>query len=484
MDLRLLLKILGVLLILFSFSVLPPILVAVIYGNHHELPTFVTTFFIVMILGLAFWLPLKNYQRELRVREGFIIVTFFWVVFSALAAIPFMLSDSLRMSFTDAYFEAMSGFTTTGATVITGLDHLPHSILFYRNQLQWLGGMGIIVLAVAILPILGVGGMGLFKAEAPGPIKDAKLTPRIAGTAKVLYLIYMVVTVLCALSYWAAGMTPFDAIAHSFSTVANGGFSTHDESFTYFNSPVLEGVGVFFMALSGVNFALHYRAWHSRSLKAYWQDTEFRAYFWILLAASLAVSGILIFRGSLNLAFNNLHHGTFQLVSFMTTSGYAVADFANWPGFIPVLLVLTGFVGGCAGSTAGGLKVVRVVLLVKQSRREVARLIHPNAQLPIMLGDREVDERVLNAVWGFFGLYVVSFAFLMLLMMHAGADHITAFSAVAACINNVGPGLGDVATSFTTMNSTVKWLGSFAMLLGRLEIFTVLVLFSPTFWRS
>jgi len=484
MNLRLLLKIFGLLLVIFSFSMIPPIFVSILLENQRELDAFTHTFAIVITLGAALWLPLRNYQRELRTREGFIIVALFWVVFSALGSIPFMLSHSLSMSFTDAFFESMSGFTTTGATVISGLDSLPKSILFYRQQLQWLGGMGIIVLAVAVLPVLGVGGMQLFKAEAPGPIKDAKLTPRITGTAKALYSIYLVITILCALAYWAGGMSGFDAVAHSLSTVANGGFSTHDQSFAWFDSARLELIAIFFMVLSGVNFALHYGAWHSKSLKAYWRDTEFRAYLWILLGASALIFIYLSIHDGFPYVFEDLHHGPFQLVSFMTTSGFGVADFVNWPDFIPVLLVFSGFIGGCAGSTAGGLKVVRVVLLAKQSAREIKALVHPTAQLPIMLGDVQVSEKVTNAVWGFFGLYVASFVIMMLLMMAADVDQVTAFSAVAACINNVGPGLGDVASSFAGMTDPVKWLSAFAMLLGRLEIFTVLVLFSPTFWRA
>ncbi len=483
MDFRLLQKIFGLLLIIFSFSMLPPIFVA--YQNYHQdqIP-FTETFFIMLSIGIVLFLPVRHYEKELRNREGFIIVTLFWVIFSALGAIPFLLSDYVSMSVTDAVFESMSGFTTTGATVITGLDYLPRSLLFYRQELQWFGGMGIIVLAVAILPVLGIGGMQLFKAEAPGPIKDAKLTPRITGTAKALYLIYLVITIVCAVTYKLLGMNWFDAISHSLSTVANGGFSTHDASFAWFDSAALEIAAIFFMILSGVNFSLHYAAWHSRSLKSYWQDTELRAYLMILLISSILVSGYLAIHDGYQAAMADLHHGTFQLVSFMTTSGFGVAEFTSWPTFIPVLLIFTGFIGGCAGSTAGGIKVIRIVLLAKQGLREIKQLIHPNALLPIKLGKRKVEERVTSAVWGFFGLYIVSFGLLMLLMMAAGVDQVTAFSAVAACINNVGPGLGEVASSFTSMSDFVKWLSIFAMLLGRLEIFTVLVLFSPTFWRN
>jgi len=481
-DIRLLQKIFGLLLVIFSVSMVPPIFVAYQDFGREQQP-FIETLALMLVLGLALYWPVRNYQKELRTREGFIIVTLFWLVFSSLGAIPFMLSESLSMGFTDAFFESMSGFTTTGATVITGLDTLPRAILFYRQELQWFGGMGIIVLAVAILPVLGIGGMQLFKAEAPGPMKDSKLTPRIMGTAKALYLIYLVITVLCALTYRLLGMDWFDAVSHSLSTVANGGFSTHDKSFAWFDSAPLEIAAIFFMSLSGVNFALHYTAWNSKNLKAYWQDTEFRAYFKILLLGSLLVSVYLAVHDGYSAALADMHHGSFQFVSFMTTSGFGVADFTGWPTFIPVLLVFSGFIGGCSGSTAGGIKVIRIVLLARQGSREIKQLVHPNAQLPVMLGKIKVEDRVTNAVWGFFGLYVVSFTVLMLLMMAGGLDQVSAFSAVAACINNVGPGLGKVASNFTEMNDFIKWLGAFAMLLGRLEIFTALVLLSPTFWR-
>ncbi len=482
MDIRLLQKIFGLLLVIFSVSMVPPIFVAYQDFGREQQP-FIETLALMLILGMALYWPVRQYHKELRTREGFIIVTLFWLVFSALGAIPFMLSDSLSMGFTDAFFESMSGFTTTGATVITGLDALPRSILFYRQELQWFGGMGIIVLAVAILPVLGIGGMQLFKAEAPGPMKDAKLTPRIMGTAKALYLIYLVITILCALTYRLLGMNWFDAVSHSLSTVANGGFSTHDQSFAWFDSAPLEIAAIFFMSLSGVNFALHYAAWNSKNLKAYWQDTEFRAYLKLLLGGCLLVSVYLAIHDGYQAALADIHHGSFQFVSFMSTSGFGVADFTGWPTFIPVLLVFSGFIGGCSGSTAGGIKVIRIVLLARQGAREIKQLVHPNAQLPVMLGKLKVNERVTNAVWGFFGLYVVSFTILMLLMMAGGLDQVTAFSAVAACINNVGPGLGKVASNFTEMNDFIKWLGAFAMLLGRLEIFTALVLLSPTFWR-
>ena len=364
------------------------------------------------------------------------------------------------------------------------MDSLPHSILFYRQQLQWLGGMGIIVLAVAILPVLGIGGMQLYRAEIPGPVKDTKLTPRIAETAKSLWAIYLAITIVCSLSYWFAGMSIFDAISHAFSTVSTGGFSTHDASFAYFNSPLIEMVSVIFMMLSGINFSLHYTALRRTNLIIYLHDPEMRAYLLIMVSAVVLVCTHLLLKGMGYTLGETVHHGIFQVVSFMTTTGFTTSEFYQWPSFMPVLLIFIGFIGGCAGSTAGGLKVIRVMLLHKQGIREIMRLIHPSAWIPVKIGKKPQSYRVIDAVWGFFALYVVSFVIIMLLMMEAGLDQISAFSAVAACINNVGPGLGTVAMSFSTVSDPVKWLGCFAMLLGRLEIFTLLVLLTPAYWLS
>jgi len=482
MQYKIILKVFGLLLIVFSFTMLPPVIISFIYHEHIIRP-FLETFESVLLVGLLLWLPVRHVHDEMGTRDGFIIVALFWILFCGLGAVPFMLAPHPHMSFTNAFFEATSGFTTTGATVLTRLDFLPKSILFYRQQLQWFGGMGIIVLAVAILPVLGVGGMQLFRAETPGPIKDSKLVPRITETAKALYWIYIFMTVSCALCYWLGGMTVFDAITHSLSTVSTGGFSTHDASFGYFKSPLLEMISIIFMMLCGINFAVHYKVFRNRNIKAYWMDDEVRIYFLILLATGTLTSVYLSWHDNYHAISTHLHSGFFQVVSFMTTSGFTTTDFYNWPSFVPVLLIFVGFIGGCAGSTAGGMKVIRVLLLYRQGTREVTRLIHPNAQLPVMLGKSPVPENVIQAVWGYFGLYIVSFVALMLAMMATGVDQVTAFSTVGTCINNVGPGLGRVSANFAEMSDTVKWLAAFAMILGRLEIYTVLVLLSPTFWR-
>ena len=367
--------------------------------------------------------------------------------------------------------------------MIRGLDSLPHSSLYYRQQLQWLGGMGIIVLAVAILPMLGIGGMQLYRAETPGPMKDNKLTPRIAGTAKALWYIYLGLTIACAVSYWLARMTPFDALAHSFSTVAIGGFSPHDASIGYFDSATIELIASLFMLLSGVNFSLHFMAVRRLSLSPYIKDPEFRSYLAMLVGISVLCLTVLLAYDRFDFS-DGLVKSIFHTVSIATTTGFASSDFSSWPSFLPVLLILTSFAGACAASTGGGIKIIRVLLLFKQGFREIKRLVHPTGVFLIKLGKTSVSDRVVQAVWGFFATYVMLFLILMILLMANGIDQITAFSAVAACLNNLGPGLGDVAVNYSGLNDFTKYILSFAMLLGRLEIFTLLVLFTPYFWRK
>ncbi|MDT8407884.1 MAG: TrkH family potassium uptake protein [Methylococcales bacterium] len=477
------LKSIGLLLILFSATMFPPLLVSLIYQDNHE-HLFWQSFLIILLFGLILWFPLRHEHRQLYHRDGFLVVALYWMILGTIGAVPFLLAATPAMTFTDAVFESVSGFTTTGATVLQGLDDLPNSILYYRQQLQWLGGMGIVVLALAVLPILGIGGMQLFRAEVPGPIKDTKLTPRVTGTAKALWVIYLGITILCALAYRIAGMDWFDAICHSYSTVANGGYSTHDASFGYFNNPVLNAICIFFMVVSGLNFALHFVALSKNSIKVYWQDSEAVVYLAILLGCGLFVGLHLHYQAVNDFDLPTaLMHSLFQVVSFMTTAGFVTTDYTIWPGMLPVLLVFVGFIGGCAGSSAGGLKVIRVLLLYKQGQREIGRLIHPQAFHPVKVGREVQDERILDAVWGFFSLYVVAFVIIMLLMMEFGLDQVSAFSGVAASINNVGPALGEVAGSFKTASDPVKWLACFAMLLGRLEVFTILVLLSRRYWQ-
>ena len=472
------------LLMLFSSSMLPPIVVSLIYDDG-SMWAFIRGFVVTLVAGALIWLPVREERSELRLRDGFVIVAAFWVVLGTFGAAPLLFSTEPNMTFTDAVFEAISGLTTTGATVLSGLDNLPKSILYYRQQLQWLGGMGIIVLAVAVLPMLGVGGMQLYRAETPGPVKDTKLTPRITQTAKALWYIYLSLTIACAVFYMLAGMDLFDAISHSFSTVAIGGFSTHDASIGFFaDKPFVEGIAVIFMFLAGINFSLHFFAWRSNSIRHYFTDPEFRAYTLILVALLFVVLTGLYMSGQYDSLRETFTKGAFQVVSIATTTGFTTTNFAAWPGALPVLLLFASFIGGCAGSTGGGMKVMRCLLLYKQGVREVHRLVHPSAEVSVKLGSMPVPQRVIDAVWGFFAVYIVLFTLMMLLVLATGVDQVTAFSAIAASLNNLGPGLGDVASGFSNINNTSKWVCICAMLLGRLEIFTLLVLVSPTFWRN
>jgi trk system potassium uptake protein TrkH len=427
--------------------------------------------------------PARKHRKELKIRDGFIVVVMFWMALGFSGALPFFLTEVPKMSFTDAVFESMSGLTTTGATVLTGLDSLPKAVLFYRQFLQWLGGMGIVVLAVAILPLLGVGGMQLYRAETPGPMKDSKLTPRITETAKALWYIYLSLTILCAVAYKWAGMNWFDAVGHSFSTVAIGGFSTHDASMGYFNSPVIEMIAVAFMLIAGMNFSLHFLAWRHRTASHYWKDSELRTYLAILVFISIVVTCYLYFGRIYDTFWDAAHHGIFQTVSIGTTAGFTTAEYYLWPSFLPILLLMLSYIGGCAFSTGGGIKVIRIMLLFKQGYREILRLIHPNALFAIKVNGKALPAKVVGAVWGFFAMYVFCFSIMHLLLMATGLDVVTSFSAVTACLNNLGPGLGEVGANFGSINDPAKWILSVAMLLGRLEIFTLLVLLTPAFWR-
>ena len=467
---------------MFSLTMLPPIAFSIYYEDHFWLP-FVQGFGLTLAAGFLIWLPVHRSRKDLRLRDGFLVVASFWTVLGTFGAAPLYFAGGLDLSITDAVFESMSGLTTTGATILTGLDQLPVSILYYRQQLQWLGGMGIIVLAVAVLPMLGVGGMQLYRAETPGPVKDTKLTPRITETAKALWYVYLAFTIACMLCYRLAGMGWFDALCHAFSTVAIGGFSTHDASMAYFDSGLVDCVAIVFMFAAGINFSLHFFAWRYVSVKHYVRDPEFRAYAFILLSLSTIVVFSLFYYGGLNNPDQTLIKGIFQAVSIATTTGFTTENFALWPGALPALLIFASFIGGSAGSTAGGIKVIRWLLIYKQGAREVVRLVHPSAEIPVKLGNAAIPPRVVDAVWGFFSVYIVVFGLMLLIMMSTGLDQVTAFSAVAATLNNLGPGLGDVPSGFMSVSDTAKWVSVAGMLLGRLEIFTLLVLITPTFWR-
>jgi trk system potassium uptake protein len=485
-------RLLGLLLVLFSLTMLPPMAVSLHYADGNIMP-FIDSFTVLLLVGVLVWLPVRKHGRDLRLRDGFLVVALFWVVLGVAGAAPLLIAQRPMLSITDAIFEAVAGFTTTGATVLSDLDSLPRSILYYRQQIQWLGGIGMVVLAVALLPMLGVGGMQLLKAETPGQVKDARLTPRVTQTARVLGGAYLIMTVVCAFAFWVAGMEPFDAIAHSLSTVSTGGFSTHDASLGYFNSVAVEFVAIVFMVLGGINFSLHYLVWRRIRLLDYFHDPECRAFLTVMALTTLLCVTPLIATQFFSHWTEAFRHGVFHAVSIVTstgflttstmTSGAQTTGFWQWPGALPVILILTMFIGGCAGSTSGGMKMIRWMLMWKQGTREMVRLVHPSALLPVKLGDKAVDWRIVDAVWGFFAIYVVCFAVLMVALMATGVDQVTAFSAIASGINNAGPGLGDVTLTFATMNEPGKWIYILAMLLGRLEIYPLLVLIAPAFWR-
>ncbi|MEC8213085.1 MAG: TrkH family potassium uptake protein [Pseudomonadota bacterium] len=475
-------RVLGLMLMVFSTSMLVPIIFATIY-QENTLPMFFLAFTITMIVGFLSWLPARNMKGEIRIRDGFIITVLFWLVLSTFGALPFALSQETNLSFIDALFESISGLTTTGATVFTNLEELPKSILYYRQQLQWLGGIGIVVIAVSILPMIGVGGMQIYKAETPGPIKDTKLTPRIAETANALFKIYVFLTVVCAIAYWVAGMSWFDALSHSFSTISIGGFSTYDESLGHFDNNAVLTIASIFMVVSGLNFALHYTAWHARSIKSYISDPEARLFVLVILFGILVTTYFLYTTASMPNE-EILFVGVFQLISILTTTGFTTTEFHLWPSFLPFFLILLSFFGACAGSTGGGIKMGRILIMSQQVVREIYRLIHPNAVLPIKTKKHKIPERVTDGIWAFFGIYFFIFYVMVLLLLANNLDYITAWSATAASFNNLGPGLGAVAENYADLNAMSKAILCSGMLLGRLEVFTLLVLLSPTFWRN
>ena len=481
MQIKSVIRILGLLLMLFSLAIIPPIIVSLVFQDN-ETWSFFYAGILIFVSGLLLWLPAAQAKTDLKLRDGFIIVVLFWFVLSSFASLPMILSDSLEISITNAIFESVSGLTTTGATILNGIDALPESILFYRQYLQWLGGLGIIVLAVAVLPMLGVGGMQLYKAEVAGPIKN-KITPRITETAKWLWIVYLTMTILCGLGYYFAGMTIFDSICHSFSTIAIGGFSTHDASFGFYDNQWIELVAIIFMLAAGLNFSLHYLAFKNKSIQAYKDDNESFSFIFITIFISI-LTILYIYQLTSEMNTREIIRNTFYAVSISTTTGFTNANYFNYVGFLPILLILFSFVGGCAGSTAGGMKVIRVILLLKQGYRELIRLIHPNSKIKVKVGNSAINERTLETIWGFFAIYVFVFFTVMLLLMLSGLDFLTSFSAVAATINNLGPGQGEVINNYSNLTDVNKCILSFSMIVGRLEIFTLLVIFTPDFWRK
>ena len=475
-------RILGTLLMLFSFAQIFPGFLAYFFEERDFVYNFIVTGFVTFLIGCFLFFLASEKNGDLRTKDGFIITIFFWTVLGFFGSIPFYLAELEGVSYIDSLFESISGLTTTGATVLLGLDDMPKSLLFYRQLLQWLGGMGIIVLAVAVLPLLGVGGMQLYKAETPGPLKDSKLTPRITETAKALWFVYLSMTISCSILYKYFGMSWFDAVCHAFSTISIGGFSTHDDSFAFFSNSGLRWTAIIFMVISGINFALHYLAWTKKRLFHYFYDSEVKLYLSLLTSTALITYLTLYF--SENIYDEMVVDSVFQAVSIGTTTGFLTSNYSNWPLFVPIMLLIAAFIGACAGSTGGGIKVIRALILIRQGSSEITKLIHPNAVVTIKFGRKSLDPRVSESVWGFFAVYVATFLIILMFLLSQSNDFLTAFSAVGATLNNLGPGLGAVSENYMEITDGSKLALCIAMLLGRLEIFTLLLLFTPAFWRN
>ncbi len=475
--------VLGLMLVVFSVAYLVPLAASSIYDDG-TLSDFLMAMVWTSAIGFLMWLLTRRYRGELSIRHGYLLVVAMWTAMPAVATLPLLLVIN-GLSFTDAYFETMSGLTTTGATVLVGLDYLPPAINIWRHELNWLGGMGIIVLAVAILPLLGVGGRQLFKAETPGPMKDTALTPRITETARNLWFVYLGITIACILSLKLVGMNWLDSICHAFATMGLGGFSTHDASIGYFNSPAIEFVLIVFMLLAAMNFSTHFLAWRGKSLKAYWHDSEALATLGLILASCLGIAIFLRWEGTYTSFWTALRHASFNLVSIATDCGFTSVDYNKWPIFAPMWMLFLSCITVSSGSTGGGIKMVRTLILFKQAGREFLKLLHPAAINPMKIGGQVVANNIVFAVLGFIFLYFMTVAILTFALLISGLDFISAFSAIIACINNAGPGLGLVGPSsnYGVLSNFQTWVCTIAMLVGRLEIFTVLILFTPQFWR-
>ncbi|MGA8148096.1 MAG: potassium transporter TrkG [Gallionellaceae bacterium] len=474
---------LGLMLVLFSAAYLMPLGVSLIYADG-TLIDFALAMVMTAAAGCLMWMFTRRYKGEISIRHGYLLVVAMWTAMPAVATLPLlMVIDGL--TFTDAYFETMSGITTTGATVLTGLDNLPPAINLWRNELSWLGGMGIIVLAVAVLPLLGVGGRQLYKAETPGPMKDSALTPRITETARNLWLVYFAITLACIMSLKLVGMSWLDAVCHAFATMSLGGFSTHDASIGYFNSPGVELVLIVFMLLAAVNFSTHFLAWKAKSLKVYLKDAEAKATIILILGSCIGVSAFLWWQGTYPSFWTTLRHVSFNLVSVATDCGFVSVDFNQWPVFAPMWMLFLSCVSVSSGSTGGGIKMIRTIILFKQAGREFIRLLHPAAVNPMIIGGQVVPNNIVFSVLGFIFLYFMTVVTLTFSLMASGLDFISSFSAIIACINNAGPGLGQVgpAGNYAGLTSFQTWVCTVAMLAGRLEIFTLVIIFTPRFWQ-
>lgn len=478
-------NVLAAVVLVFSATMLVAVAAGFFLGNDAALMAFLKAAAIGMGVGAATWFSTRRYYREFKIRDGIWLVAWTWTLLPLVAALPLLFHFHGQMSITDAYFEMASALTTTGATVMSGLDTLPVSINLWRHMVQWFGGMGIIVLAVAILPLLGVGGMQLFRAETPGPMKDSKLTPRIQETAKALWLVYAAITVVCAASLWMAGMSWFDAVCHAFSAMALGGFSTHDASIGYFDSVPIEVVLTIFQVIAALNFATHFLAWRGRSFRSYVHDLEARNVVAVLVISCFVTGAYLYGTGTYSGFPEALRHATFNLVTIATDCGYATQDFATWPLFVPLSMLFLSCLTCSSGSTGGGIKMIRTLVVNRQTMLQMTRIVHPRAVMPLRVGTRVMPDSLPAAVLGFIFIYFVCVVALTFALLISGLDFITAFSAIIACINNMGPGLGEVgpATNYASLTDVQSWICVFAMIVGRLEIFPILVLFTLAFWR-
>ncbi len=476
--------VLGLILMIFGLTYILPIATSLYFSDgmieHFQRGMSLNIGIGGILAGLT-----MRFRGDVKTRDGYLLVALFWVLMASAASLP-LIWGIPGLSFTDAFFETMSGFTTTGATVLVGLDNLAPSLNLWRHEMVWIGGLGIIVLAVAILPLLGFGGMQLYKAEIAGPVKDSKITPRIASTARLLWLVYAGITLACIVCLKLAGMSWFDAICHAFATLGLGGFSTHDASVGYFDSPAIELVLTVFMLISAINFATHYTVIHQRSLKPYLLDPEAMPMLGVISSSILMCSVYLWQHNTYPDFYSNLRHVTFNLVSIATDCGFASVNYDQWPFFVPWWMLALSCFTACTGSTGGGIKMFRTLLLWKQAGREMFSILHPRAVNPIRIGDTPIANKIIFAVLAFIFLYLISIVVLTFALMFFGLDPISALSAIIACINNAGPGLREVgpASNFQSLSDFQTWICSLAMLLGRLEIFTLIMLFTPAFWRK
>ena len=475
---------LGMIAMVMSFWHLLPLVISIgvddgVAGN------FAISMTLNCATGYLLWIMTRRHRRDLKPRDGIALVVFAWIGGAAFATVPLLLSIP-GLSFTDAYFESMAGLTATGSTVLSGLDHLPASVNIWRAELQWLGGLGVLVLVVAILPMLGVGGRQIFRAEIPGPMKDSRLTPRIKETAKALWTVYTALTALCMLAYFLAGMSWIDAMVHAFSTMGLGGFSSHDASFGYFNSPAIELVAIIFMLIAGVNFATHFLAWSERGIAPYRRDTEAMTYVFVTVASILMISAYLWVHGFYPDVATTMRYAAFNTVSLVTTTGYAADDYNLWPFFAPIWLLFLGSFATCSGSTGGGIKMIRAIVLYRQIYRDMVRMLHPSAIVPVKVTGQRVAGTVIVGVLAYFFVWIATLVVATLLLAVTGLDLVTALSAAAASLSNIGPGLHEVgpASNFSGLSDFQTWLCTAVMLLGRLELLTVLVIFTPAFWRK